>query len=145
MLTQAICSPCDAIEKMADFQDDNQKLQIFAYLHWSVATLSITNSLMVLLYLPRKNIHVSGFDQGSAHWNWVRHRPTRRTSRWHLYLLIEGAHKCMPNSLPDSVLFRSNTRDRCHFNWSGLRPLHVFCCSQKHLSVLKLFLRGTYV
>ena len=39
-------SPSDIIKKVADFQGDgDQKLQIFAYLHLSVATLSITSSL----------------------------------------------------------------------------------------------------
>ena len=35
-------SPCDVIKKMADFQEDgDRKLQIFAYLHVGVTTLSI--------------------------------------------------------------------------------------------------------
>ena len=39
-------SPCDVIKKMADFQQDgDQKLQIFAYLHVGVTTLSITIGL----------------------------------------------------------------------------------------------------
>ena len=36
-------SPCDVNKKKADFQeDDDHKLQIFAYLHIGVTTLSIT-------------------------------------------------------------------------------------------------------
>ena len=39
-------SPCDVIKKMADFQEDgDRKLQIFAYLHVGVTTLSITIGL----------------------------------------------------------------------------------------------------
>ena len=41
---------------MADFQDDDWKLQIFAYLHLSVATLTITSGIIVLLHLPKKKL-----------------------------------------------------------------------------------------
>ena len=39
-------SPCDVIKNVADFQEDGDwKLQIFAYLHVGVTTLSITIGL----------------------------------------------------------------------------------------------------
>ena len=42
-------SPCDVIKKMADFQEDgDRKLQIFAYLHVGVTTISITIGLYSL-------------------------------------------------------------------------------------------------
>ena len=45
-VNSANCSPCDVIKKMADFQEDgDRKLQIFAYLHVGVTTLSITIGL----------------------------------------------------------------------------------------------------
>ena len=49
-------SPCDVIKKMADFQEDgNRKLQIFAYLHVGVTTLSITIGLYSLYCFIYRN------------------------------------------------------------------------------------------
>ena len=56
-------SPCDVIKKMADFQEDgDQKLQIFAYLHVGVTTLSITIDLYSWYCFIYWNtiLHVSG-------------------------------------------------------------------------------------
>ena len=56
-------SPCDVIKKMADVQEyGDWKLQIFAYLHIDVTTLSITIGLYswYCFIYRNKNLRVSG-------------------------------------------------------------------------------------